>query len=106
VLLGGEGLWVLKDPPLRLRTYISDAERHQEELERIRAQKEKLKARVRASRSGGSFSTHRPSPPSSTAAPPTNAPRSSETRFRSMEVERDLSSLKERLRRELEDDDA
>ena len=88
----------------RLHAHQNDAARFEEELERIRAQKDKLKSRVRASRGGGGGGPRPPRPegPPSPVGPPSGSRPAPESRFRSMEVERDLSSLKERLRRELE----
>ncbi|MBH24905.1 MAG: hypothetical protein CMH57_10715, partial [Myxococcales bacterium] len=86
----------------RLHAHQNDAARFEEELERIRAQKDKLKSRVRASRGGGGPRPPRPEGPPSPVGPPSRSRPAPESRFRSMEVERDLSSLKERLRRELE----
>ena len=82
-----------------LRGHLADIERFQEELDRVRVQKDKLKARVRAGRGGSSASRSQPSPPTA----PTGSRRQAESKFRNMEVERDLNSLKERLKREMEE---
>jgi len=76
-----------------LERNVSAHRARQQELARVRVQKEKLKARVRRVPSGGS--------PASVENP--TEPKASEDRFQSMEVEDDLSRLKRRLLEELDE---
>jgi len=80
--------------------HVRDAERATSELERVRAQKDKLKARVRQGTGAGDGLGDKLRRTVNTIAEVLPA---AEQKFRDMEVERDLSSLRERLRKELED---
>jgi phage shock protein A len=79
----------------KLRQALEEGERCQTELDKVLAQKEKLKARVRGAA---------PPPASPTTPPPTRdlTPKSqTDARFRDMEVESDLDALRRRLKQEL-----
>lgn len=82
----------------RLQRHLDEAARAEAELATVREQKERLKARVRQPRTGldAIGDTLRRTAQAALEAIPV-----AEERFRDMEVERDLSSLRERLKREL-----
>ncbi len=75
-----------------LQRAIGEAERASAQLEQVRVQKEKLKARVRGGQSP---------PPGPGAQPPARAGEGIVGRFQDMEIEDDLGRLKARLRDEL-----
>lgn len=82
-----------------LKGYIDEANRLQQDLGGLRQQKDKLRAAAQSSRRGGA--------PGPAGAESSRDPKLAkmEKRFRKMEENRDLSDLKDKLRRDFGDDD-